>query len=221
MGLVARRSELLEEVALGVRDLAQHALVLPCDVSDPTACRSAVGRCEDTLGPVDLFVANAGIQQPKVDRLVDAEAVRWVYAVNVLGAVNFVDPLLPRMLEEGRGHLVCVSSLASYGGLPSRAAYASSKAGLTTYFESLRIELRGTGVDVTVICPGWVRTAMTATAFDRRPMGLECDEAVARMTRAILARKKSFSFPVPLAMSARFGRLLPRGVYDWLLEGRT
>jgi len=221
LALVARRAEALEEVALHVRDLAQRAVAIPCDVADPHASRRAVERCELELGPVDLLIANAGVQQPKVDRLVDADAVRFVHGVNVMGAVHFVAAVLPNMLKEGRGQLVCVSSLAAYGGLPTRAAYGSSKAALTTYFESLRIELRGTGVDVTVISPGWVRTPMTEDAFDRRPGGLELGDAVERMTKAIIARKRSFSFPLPLAMAVRLGRLLPRSVYDWLLEGKT
>ena len=221
LALVARRAEALEEVALCIRDLAQRAIAIPCDVADPQASRFAVERCEAELGPVDLLIANAGVQQPKADRLVDAEAVRYVHAVNMMGAVHFVDAVLPNMLKEGRGHLVCMSSMAAYGGLPTRAAYSSSKAALTTYFESLRIELRGTGVDVTVISPGWVRTPMTEAAFDRRPGGVELDDAVARMTDAIIARKRSFSFPLPLAMTARLGRLLPRSVYDWLLEGKS
>ncbi|MCA9739056.1 MAG: SDR family NAD(P)-dependent oxidoreductase [Gemmatimonadota bacterium] len=220
LALVARRADLLEAVAADVLDRGQRAVVLPCDVSDADAALRAVRRCEEAIGPVDLLVANAGVQQERARRLVDAAAVRRVYEINVLGAVHFVDPVLPRMLEERRGHLVCVSSVAGYGGLPFRAAYASSKAAMTTWFESLRIELRGTGVDVTVINPGWVRTPMTEGNFASRPFGLELDDAVRRMTRAILERRRSFSFPLPVALAARFGRLLPRSVYDRVLEGR-
>lgn len=127
------------------------------------------------------------------------------------------------MLERGRGHLVCVSSLAGYLGLPGAGAYSASKAALTTWFESLRGDLRGTGVAATVLAPGWIRTAMTRG--EERPLLLELDPAADLMMRSIRQKRRHHAFPAVLATGVRMARLLPRGLYDRLasrvLAGRS
>ena len=180
----------------------------------------AVREAEALLGPVDLLVANAGVKLETRAGYVDAPEVESVIGVNFLGAVYAVEAVLPGMRERRDGQLACVSSIAAFGGLPGAAAYSASKAALTSYFEALRIELTGTGVDVTVLSPGFVRTPMTAARADERPFLLEADDAVDRMLGAILAGKKAYAFPWPMATLARAGRLLPRSVYDAILRSR-
>jgi short-subunit dehydrogenase len=120
------------------------------------------------------------------------------------------------MLARGGGQIVAVSSIAGIGGLPLSAAYSASKAGMTNFFESLRIDLRGTGVDVTVIKPGFVRTPMTDHNRHAMPFLVDLDPAVEVMARAIRRRKKSLTFPWPLAAIVGAARFLPRPAYDWL-----
>jgi short-subunit dehydrogenase len=220
VGVASRRTDLLNSLAREILDEGGRVAVLPCDVSDRARCQRAVAECSDELGPIDLLVANAGIKEHRTEKHVDAETVERVMRVNFFGAVYFTEAVLPSMLERGAGQIVCVSSVAGYGGLPGAAAYSASKGAMTNYFEGLRIELEPVGVDVTVLCPGFVRTPMTEATADARPFVLECDEAVERMTAAILNRKRAHTFPWQPALAARFGRLLPRAVYDRLLTGR-
>ncbi len=220
VALVARRESLLDHLAAEILDGGGRVGVFPADVSERRQVRRAAQDAEAQLGPIDLLIANAGIHVRSPDLRVMADDVEATFAVNVLGAVYAVEAVLPGMLERGRGHLVCVSSLAAYGGLPGSAAYSASKAALTSYFEALRIELRTSGIDVTVLSPGFVRTPLTAQNAARRPFILECDDAVDRMVRAILDRRRAHSFPWPLATLVRVGRLLPRFLYDAVLSAR-
>ena len=216
VGLAARRKDLLEEVAGEIREAGGVAGVFPCDVSDPEQVESAIRGGEAELGPVDLLVANAGVSINTRVETFDAQEVERVIRINLLGAVYATEAVLPGMLERSRGQIVAVSSIAGFGGLPMSAAYSASKAAMTNFFESLRIDLRGTGVDVTVITPGFVKTPMTAHNRHRMPFLMDLEPAVDLMARAIRKRKKSLAFPWPLAAIVRVARMLPRPAYDWV-----
>lgn len=216
IGLAARREALLEEVAGKVREVGGEAGTFPCDVSNPEQVNTAIRRCEEEMGPVDLLVANAGISlNTRVDAF-DASEIEKVIRINLLGAIYATEAVLPGMLRRGRGQIVAVSSIAGFAGLPMSAAYSASKGGMTNFFESLRIDLRGSGVDVTVITPGFVKTPMTAHNRHRMPFLMEMDPAVELMAKAINKRKKSLAFPWPLAAIAGSARILPRPAYDWI-----
>ena len=196
------------------------ALPLSCDVTDRTQVARAVEHCESELGPVDLLVANAGMGARTPADGLSAARVEEVFSVNFFGAVYAVEAVLSGMLQRRSGHLVAISSVAGFNGLPGRSAYSASKAAMTNFFESLRLDLRGRGVDVTVISPGFVRTPMTSHASSSRPFVLELDDALDRMMPAILARRPALAFPFPVATLAWMARSFPRRVYD-ALAGRA
>ena len=223
VALAARRFDRLEEVAGDIRDYGGVAIPIRCDVSDPEQVRAAVAECRERLGPVELLVANAGIGSRTEPGHLSAEEVERVLAVNFWGAVHAAEAVLPEMLRRRMGHLVAVASVAGFGGLPGRGSYTASKAALFNFFESLRMDLRDSGVAVTVISPGFVRTEMTRQDDRPRPFIMEVDEAVDRMMRAIHARRPSLMFPRRLAGIAWMGRIFPRSFYDFLArrtEGR-
>lgn len=214
VGLAARREAALETLREEIAAEGGSAVVLPCDVSRLESVRGAVRACVENLGPVDLLVANAGVSESTfADRLVAADVERLM-RINFFGAVYFVEAVLPEMLARGSGHLVAVSSMAGFGGLPKTAAYSASKAALRVFFESLRHDLRAGPVDVTVISPGYVRTAMTARNAHSMPFLVELEDAVDRMHSAIEARRPSLLFPLPLAAAAWIGQIFPRWFYD-------
>lgn len=219
VGLLARRAAALEQVAERVRSAGGAASVHPCDVADRAAVEAALDACRAALGPVELLVCNAGISEVTPADALDADAVARVMEVNFLGALWPVAHLLPGMLERDRGHLVAVGSLAGYGGLGRSAAYAASKGALHHFFESLRIDLRDSGVDVTIITPGYVRTPLTDRNAHPMPFLLEPDDAVARMMRAIRRRERLRAFPFPLSTLLRVAQLLPRVLRDRLAAG--
>ncbi len=213
VGLLARRAETLQEIGREVEAADGHAYALPADVQDAVAVRAAADELRARCGRIDVLVANAGVAGEISERF-DAENIASVLGINVVGAAHSVAAVLPEMKARGRGQLVAISSLAGYRGLPKSAAYCASKAALTAMFESLRLDLHGTGVDVTIIRPGFIKTPLTADWHARMPYLMELDDATNKIVRAIEQRRKLYSFPWQLAGIVRLARLMPVWLYD-------
>jgi short-subunit dehydrogenase len=216
VGLLARRADLLDEIVQQIAAAGGRALALPADVTDEAAVRGAADQLRQTSGPVDVLFANAGVGSTMPAAAFDANQVAGVVAVNINGVVNSVAAVLPSMLERRHGQLVAISSLAAYRGLPKSAAYCASKAAISAFFESLRLDLHGSGVDVTIIHPGFIKTPLTADRQAKLPWLLELDDAVNRILNATEARKQSYAFPWQLAAVVRAGMIMPNFMYDWI-----
>ena len=213
LGLLARRQNLLDEIAGAVNG---RAVAVAADVRDAKAMKAAADRIRAELGPIDMLIANAGIGTSSHVSQLDPDHVANVIGINVLGAANSVAAVVPQMVERGQGQLVAISSLAAYRGLAKSAAYCASKAALSAYFESVRIDLRGTGVGVTIIHPGFIKTPLTAGRDARMPYLMELDDAIPKIVSAIEKGKKSIAFPWQLATVVRAGMLMPTFMYDWI-----
>jgi short-subunit dehydrogenase len=216
---VARRQSLLDTLVEEIARAGGKALAISCDATDRTRVFAAVEKTQAALGPIDRLIANAGGGEPTFADTFDAAQIQRVFALNVGGTANCIEAVLPTMLQRGQGHIVAVSSLAAYRGLPSAAAYSAAKAALSNMIESLRIDLRPRGIALTLICPGFVRTH-PSTKKKWKPFQLETEEAARLMARAITARKPYYAFPLPLVFAAALGRTLPASLYDWLLTGQ-
>jgi short-subunit dehydrogenase len=215
LGLLARRREVLNRLARKCEDIGGAAWVFACDVTDPVAVLDAADSLRRDFGHIDVLIANAGIGGNNEDtRQLLPDAVRSVVETNLLGAVNSVHAVLPQMLERGSGHLVAISSLAGFRGLPRSAAYCASKAGMTAFFESVRLDVQAKGVDVTIIQPGFIRTPLTAGREAKMPYLMELEDAVPKFISAIEKRKKFAAFPWQLATLVRAGTVFPSWLYD-------
>jgi len=216
VGLLARREDLLQDVAAEIKTFGGTAIAVPADVTDANAVRGAVEVLSQKFGPIDLMIANAGVGATIAGGKLEPDGVAKVFNVNVIGVVNSVTAVIPQMVERGRGHLAVISSLAAYRGLPKSAAYCSSKAAISSLFESLRLDLQPKGIDVTIIHPGFIKTPLTAGRTKKLPFLMEVDEAAVKMIRAIEKRKKSYAFPWQLATIVRLGMVMPNFMYDWI-----
>lgn len=214
IALIARRKSHIEELAGRIKDSGGTAVAICCDVGDRNAVHEAVRQCERDLGPVTRLIANAGIGEATPAKGFNAEVVEQIMRINFLGAVYCIEAVLPEMIERAKGHLVGISSLAGYRGLPGTGAYCASKAALISLFESLRIELRAHDVAVTIICPGFVKTEMTAKNRGPMPFLMDLDDAARIMHRAITHKKSRSTFPWQLATMVKLGRFLPDSIYD-------
>ena len=216
LGLLARREDLLNEIVGEARARGVRAVAAAADVRDAEAVREAADRFRQELGPIDVLIANAGIGTADHAVQLKPEHVAEVMSINVLGAVNSVAAVAPEMVARGHGRLVAISSLAAYRGLAKSAAYCASKAALSSYFESVRIDLRNTGVGVTIIHPGFIKTALTAGREAKMPYLMELDHAVKKIVSAIEKEKKTYAFPWQLATIVRAGLIMPTAMYDWI-----
>lgn len=216
LGLLARRENLLDEIVNAVRLRGGKAFAVAADVRDADAMRAAADRIRAELGPIDVLIANAGIGTSSHISQLDPIHAANVISINVLGAANSVAAVVPQMIERRKGHLVAISSLAAYRGLARSAAYCASKAAMSAYFESIRIDLRGTGVGVTIVHPGFIKTPLTAGREAHMPYLMELDDAVKKIVSAIEKGKKSVAFPWQLATVVRAGLLMPTFMYDWI-----
>jgi NAD(P)-dependent dehydrogenase (short-subunit alcohol dehydrogenase family) len=186
------------------------------DVTDLEGLRAAVAKLEEQLGPTDLLLASAGIGRETSALDFRAEDVAEQVRVNLIGVANSIDAVLAGMRRRRRGHLVALSSLASYRGLPRMAGYCASKAGLNALLDALRVELRPEGIAVTTVCPGWVRTPLTAPLDLNISRMMEVEEAVRHILWAVRRRRSFLAFPAASAWQVRLLRYLPGGVSDWM-----
>ena len=218
LGLLARREDLLREIVDEAKKHNVKAVFASADVRDAKAVRAAADQFRKELGPIDILIANAGIGTADHAVSLTPEHAANVIGINVLGAINSVAAVLPGMVEQKHGRLVAISSLAAYRGLAKSAAYCASKAALTAYFESLRIDLRHTGVGVTIIHPGFIKTDLTAGRHAKMPYLMELDDGVKKIVTAIEKEKKIYAFPWQLATIVRTSMLMPAAMYDWIAE---
>ncbi|HET6977751.1 MAG TPA: SDR family NAD(P)-dependent oxidoreductase [Pyrinomonadaceae bacterium] len=218
LGLLARREDLLNEIVSEANARNVKAIAVAADVRDVKAVREAADHIRKELGPIDILIANAGIGTSDHATRLTPEHAEKVIGINVLGAINSVAAVLPEMVERGYGRLVAISSLAAYRGLAKSAAYCASKAGLTAYFESLRIDLRHTGVGVSIIHPGFIKTALTSGREAKMPYLMELDAGVNKIVSAIEKEKALYAFPWQLATIVRASMLMPPAIYDWIAE---
>jgi short-subunit dehydrogenase len=162
-------------------------------------------------------IANAGISRGTLtEHAEDAPAFREILDVNVVGMFHTFAPFVGAMRNARHGALVGVASVAGFRGLPGAGAYSASKAAAIAYLESLRVELRGSGVAVVTICPGYVATPMTARNPYRMPFLIDADRAAALIARAIARRRRFYALPWPMALVGAVLRALPRPLYDVL-----
>jgi short-subunit dehydrogenase len=211
VALIARNADKLATLAA---ECGENALALPCTVDDWAQVQAAVAQAESALGPIECMIANAGIGQQLKPGPWDPTVPEQILRTNVQGMVHALYAVLPGMQARGRGHLVGVASMASYQGLPLDGGYAASKAAQRIFLEGLRVQLHGTGIPVTCICPGFVRTPMTDKNEFDMPFLLEADAAARRMLRAIARRRRVYNFPKRMAALVWLGQRTPRWLFD-------
>jgi short-subunit dehydrogenase len=139
-------------------------------------------------------------------------------AVNFQGAIATLTAALPDMIARGRGHVVGMSSLAAYKPLPSSAAYCATKRGLSMFLDALRLDLVDSGVNVTTIHPGFVKTPMTDKNSMRMPFIVDLDRAIAHIVERLPGAPATIDFPAPLSAAIQFARVLPRPLWTFATQ---
>lgn len=202
--LSARNADRLAEA---LATLPGKARALPCDVSDSASVRAAA----DDLGEVDGIVYLAGVYWPMKAQDWDADKVEAMCDINFTGCARAIGAVLPAMVKRGSGHVVICGSLSGFRGLPGAVGYAASKAGVMSLAESLYADLRGTGVEVQVANPGFIRTRLTDKNDFSMPFLMEPEQAAREMFEHMNADAFKKSFPLVFSWLFRLSQFLP----DW------
>lgn len=174
------------------------------DVRDRDGMTEAIEAAFAT-GPVDLLIANAGIS---------GGDARQLMAVNVQGVLNTVEPAIPLLLARGRGQLALMSSLAGFRGLPNAPAYCASKAAVRLYGEGLRPRLGRAGIRVSVICPGFIATPLTADNPFPMPFLMSAEQAAERIVAGLARNRARIAFPRRAYWPTLATTLLPAALTD-------
>jgi short-subunit dehydrogenase len=203
LSLGGRNRERLGRVAADCVQAGAECAVEPGDVTDRAAMSGWIAR-RDAARPIDLLIANAGISAgtTKLGNAPDASDAE-VFATNVDGVVNTVEPALERMRVRGRGQIALMASLASFRAFDTAPAYCASKAAVRFYGEGLRRAHAREGVAINVICPGFVRSPMTDANDFVMPMLMDGDRAARIIARGLARDRARIAFPLPMYWAVR------------------
>lgn len=216
LGLIARRGDLLKQLA---GSLSVRAYTYAADVRDARALAAVAEHFIERVGCPELVIANAGVSAGIMTGNPQDNAVfEEILAINVTGMMLTFQPFVDLMKARKQGMLAGIASIAGFRGMPGAAAYSASKAAVISYLESLRVELAGSGVSVTTICPGYIATPMTQGNPYRMPFLLDADDAAKKIADAIARRKRLCVLPWQMAVVGWFMRRLPRPLYDLLFS---
>jgi short-subunit dehydrogenase len=214
LGLAARRGETLRSLAAA---LPTDSHLYPLDVIDASALAQAGADFIGRAGVPDVVIANAGISVGTLTQEAeDLVAFRRVFDTNVLGMVHTFQPFIGPMQQAGGGTLAGIASVAGIRGLPGAGAYSASKAAAIAYLEALRVELRGSGMKVVTLAPGYIATPMTAKNPYPMPFLMPAERAAASMARHIARGSRFAVMPWPMGIVAQLLKVLPRPLFDAL-----
>ena len=218
VAITGRREDRLREASNAIEAAGGECLGLLGDVTDYALVKSHYALIREKWGGLDWAVLNAGISDSTSALNFSAQKYHHTFAVNIGGVVNWMEAVLPDMIKARSGTIAGISSLASFKGLPQNGAYCASKAALSTLLESTRVDLRDTGVSIVTVCPGFVKSEITAKRNpDAMPFLLETEDGARRILRGIRRQKRVVHFPWQLSYPMKYllGPM-PSFLYDWL-----
>jgi short-subunit dehydrogenase len=202
----ARRADRLEELAASAPG---EVIAVPADVTDRAAMLAAAESVRERFGAIDLAVLNAAYWGQFSVEAWDTDVIRRHFDTNVIGMVHGVEAVLADMRRRRSGAIAGVASLAGFRGFPKSEAYGATKAAEINMLESLRIDLRPLGISVHTVCPGFVRTDLTAKNTFPMPFMLDADDAARRIARGLERGKAEIAFPLPMLVLMKTARLVP------------
>jgi NADP-dependent 3-hydroxy acid dehydrogenase YdfG len=187
------------------------------DVTNEEALKKAIDDFSQVHGGIDIVIANAGLNMPKTI-IPDTQKGKQLTQVNVLGVINTFSAALPHFLEQKYGHFVALSSLSGLNGLPGMSYYGASKAFVSTFCESLSVDLKDEGISVTCAHPGFIATTFTSKNTHPMPFLMNQEDAAKKIYKAIINRKSHLYFPTIPSLFMGLLRRLPRCLYQLIMR---
>jgi short-subunit dehydrogenase len=214
LGLIGRNGPRLEAVARRCRDWGAATVTGEIDVTDRDGLSRWLTAFDDAT-PVELIIANAGSNFRGSEGETEEEKSRYVIDVNLMGTLNTIYPIMPRLTARRRGQIALIASTQGLRGHPRNAAYCAAKAALITLGQSLRATLKADGVRLSVVVPATFRTPAVSD-MPRQPFETCAETAALRVRRALANDRGRFGFPRPVYLYARLVGTLPARVIEVL-----
>jgi short-subunit dehydrogenase len=216
LGIVGRDTLRLAAVAADCRQRGAQVSVASIDVCAREKLSAWMTEF-DSASPIDLLIVSAGVMGGSLSNedVERSEISLAVFETNVIGVINTIHPILPRMTARGSGQIAILSSIAGFIPLPDAPSYAASKAAVMNYGLSLRSLLHDKGIKINVICPGYVSTPMTAQENGWKPFEMTPEQAAELILRGLARDKSIITFPRFFSLMTRIGGLLPERVRQW------
>ena len=214
VALSARRGELLTDI---LQANGNNGLVVPFDVTDRQAFLDAAANIRSEWGYVDILILNAGGSTDNQSGHFDSANFEAMMTLNFFSMIYGIEAGLPLLRQSQHPHLVGMSSLAAYGGLPTSMAYSASKAASRNMLQGLRIDLLKENIPVSIICPGFVKTPLTDKNKFPMPMLMSTEKAVSHILKGIQRYQEEIHFPKLLSFSTKLFSSLPSKIYTYVL----
>ena len=214
--LIARREERLNDVAQRCHAKGAEIEMIIADVNDfERMGEIGIRLCEK---PIDRIILNAGVSVGHSGGVTPFEDFESLFKTNFLSVHALLEPIIPKLIEQKRGEIVFISSLASLFTMPTSIAYSSSKRALNAYAEGLHYQLRSHGINVMTIMPGFIESEMTQKNRFKMPFLMSTERGVARITHAIERKKIRYAFPFRFALMIRVVSLFPQPLRDFIVH---
>jgi short-subunit dehydrogenase len=220
LALLSRRIDILENLTAELSTSGSKVIAIKCDVANKDEVEAAFNEVKTTFGSIDIAILNSGVSSLINAEQFNSDTAKHIFDVNVTGMIYCIEALLPDFIKNRNGMIVGVSSLADGRGFPRSGAYCASKAAVSIFLESLRIELKKHNVTVITVKPGFVKTAMTAKNNFKMPFLMNVDKAVSIIMSGIKKEKPIIQFPLPTVLSVKLLKLLPNSLFE-LIAGRV
>jgi len=219
IAITARNTDALEVVATECLALgATSCLVAAADLTNPAEATSCYQKVINNFKTIDVLIANAGIYKPTEVKEFSTEDALYEMDLNYGAFVRCLGLVLPQMVEDRNGHVVGVSSVAGFRGLPRAAGYGASKAAMSHFLESLKLDVAPLGIKVTVVHPGFVKTPLTDKNDFPMPCLIDSETAAAKIVSGVQNGDWEIHFPWRFTFFMKFLRLLPRKLYFSLIN---
>jgi len=219
--LFSRNKDRLEEIKAKIEKIGGEALAISGDVTDPASIENAFKKIEREWTVPDIVIANAGVAYWVKTTDMDLENTHQTVEVNLIGVINTVQLALPRMINNGGGHIIGISSAASYRGIPNLAVYSATKAGIVKYLEGVRVENNSKGIAVTTICPGFIKTPMVTDKCIPKgtplPFIMNVEKSTKKIMFAIKHKRSLYTYPLSMTILGKIGLILPNLIYDKII----
>ena len=217
LALLARRESLLSQIEKEIKQHNNNVVSIKCDVSNRQNVISAIKKVINVFGKIDAAILNAGVNIRTRTGEFDSLAAEETFNVNVVGMTYFFEELISEFKDSG-GMFVGISSLADGRGFPFSGLYCSSKAAVTLFLESQRIELKPLNIKVITVKPGFIKTPMTDPNKFKMPFLMDVKKAAKIILKGIEKEKRIIQFPWQTVLGAKLLRIIPDFLFDLIAE---